>query len=97
MDNLLLMDILQPEEELDEPLDDLLLSQRFVVIAPLLQILFKIALLSILHHDADWPLLDEGLMVANDVAVIELLHKFDLLEYLLLGLLGAVLEFDFLG
>jgi hypothetical protein len=49
------------------------------------------------HYDADRFFFDEGFDVSDDIAMVELLHEFDLFEDLFFGLCGAVLEADFLG
>ena len=58
--------------------------------------LLQIALFSILHHDAHIFVLHEGLQITDDVAMFELLHQVDLFDHLLFGLLGSVLNTDFL-
>ena len=82
---------------MNEPLDNLRLAQRPAFIPPRLQLLLKIPFFRILHNYANRLPLDEGLPVLDHIAVIELLHEFDLLEDLLLGLGASILDTDALN
>ena len=97
MQDLLVVDVLEAQCQLDEPLQHLSLPQRTPLCTPHLQIFLQVAPLSILHHDAHRFFLHEGLQVSHHIAVTHLLHQFYLFEDLLLGLPAAILQTDALN
>ena len=74
-----------------------MLTEGLVGHLPLLQVLFQIPIDCVFHHDADVFLFDEGLEVADHIAVVELLHQLYLLQDLLLRFLRPVLDADLLN
>lgn len=95
--DLLLVDVLEAQRQLDEPLEHLRLPQRTPLRAPPLQVLLQVAPLSVLHNDADRLALHKRLQVSHHVAVVHLLHQLYLLQDLLLCLPAAIFQTDALS
>jgi len=70
MQDLAVMDVLNGEGHLDEPVEDLVLtvanSPDFLLIRNLS---IKIAAICVVHHNAKTPLIHEGFLVGNDIRV----------------------------
>lgn len=79
MNDFLLVDVLESQQKLYEPLNDLLLAKRFVLLLAFFEELFQISFFCVLHYYADGLFLDEGLEISDDIAMVELLHEFDFL------------------
>lgn len=78
MQNFIGLDALQPEGQLDEPVDYDSLSDGLFPLLMVLDEEGQIALFAIFHDDDEHALLQEALVVLHDEDAIQLLQDFDL-------------------
>ena len=78
MQDLSRMHILQTEAKLNEPVHNLSLSELFLSLLFLLDVVSQVAIFAELHDDHEDSFLKEGVLVGHDVRMIKLPQQFGL-------------------
>ncbi len=76
MEDLLRMDVLQPNDQLDKILPDFFLCDRTGELTP--DIMVQVPAVTVLHDDVEQVALDEGTLVTDDIGVLQLVEDGDL-------------------
>lgn len=74
----MVMNMLKPKHELNEPVEDLCLRETPVDLLCFLNSTLEIASLAVVHHDAYVIFFDKAIMVSNDISMGQALQDFDL-------------------
>lgn len=70
MNHLLLVDILETQQQLDQPLNNLFLAERLILLFSFFEVLVKVSSLSMLHDNADAFIFHKGLDILHNVVVV---------------------------
>ena len=78
MQHLVVVDMLQAEGQLHEPVQNLRLREALIAVFGLFDPTLKVAPLAVVHHDADVVFLHEAVMVANHIRMRQTLQHLNL-------------------
>lgn len=84
MDDFVIVNVLEPEADLNKPLKDLILFERHSSFPLVTDPRLQIATFRVLHNDADiFVFIKKALTVGDHVLVTQRLHHFDLPQNIL--------------
>ena len=76
--HLVVVNVLKPERQLNEPIEDLPLWEAFVALLCLLDSSLKVTPLTVIHDDTDVVFFYEAVVVSYDICMGQALQDFDL-------------------